>query len=568
MTKNEYNLFCISSSEENEIFFQNSLPRNLDLKEGRWEIGMTGFGLQFNNDILCGETSQPSLVILKNATPTRKLAYADVLQIWRPTVDIENLTLRKIAESLDAFLDKWIDGNLIRVEKSGGYAFEIQSRRAEKTSLLIHQDLVRLFGFQNLNITRTLQTSDDTDAFKNRNEGRFLGASYFLTQISKNQKIKGKERKNIDRSLRPFSITVSTDIVTETPDSDKYSTLVYDTALTKSLKENNNYFYHYVKNIKYYPVRNTDVQTIRLEIFDIYGQKLALKKNESRPSFANFHLRKMSQTAAYRPTNYIRIDSENSAEKTATADFWVYLKDTVHLEDETKLALVDITFPHTICNVKKSLSEQPFQVFVYNPSSGEEVKNDFQSFEFHIPAGYYPTENHLIYAFNRQLPEELKNVLQFSNRNHYLKIKTTKEEGFKIIVRIPQDFQTLLGLIFNLTVAGNGTAGFIVAKGKPFVGSHPMDIMRDYPGVMLCHTNFVEHSIVGNSFLPVLKIVPTQSSSKNDYISTHFDNLEFVKPNRNALKELHFQFKDLSGQFIEFDEREKKKIILNFAVRM
>ena len=95
-----------------------------------------------------------------------------------------------------------------------------------------------------------------------------------------------------------------------------------------------------------------------------------------------------------------------------------------------------------------------------------------------------------------------------------------------------------------------------------------MDIMRDYPGVMLCHTNFVEHSIVGNSFLPVLKIVPTQSSSKNDYISTHFDNLEFVKPNRNALKELHFQFKDLSGQFIEFDEPEKKKIILNFAVRM
>ena len=568
MTRNEYNLFCISSSHENEVFFQNFLPRNLDLKEGRWEIGMTGFGLQFNDDILCGNSSQPSLVILKNAAPTRQFAYADILRIWRPPTVIRNLTLRKIADSLDTFLGKWIDGGLIRVERNGEYAFEIQSRREEKTSFLIHQDLVRLFGFQNLDMTRTLQTTENIDVFNKRNKGSFLGGSYFLTEISKNKKIKGKERKNIDRSLRPFSITVSTNIVTETPDSDKYSTLVYDTALTKSLKENNDYFYHYVKNIKYYPVRNTDIQAIRLEIFDIYGQKLALKKSESRPSFANFHLRKMSQTDAYRPTNYIRIDSENNAEKNATADFWVHLKDTVPLEREAKLALVDITFPHTICNVKKSLSEQPFRVFVFNTSLDEEAKKDFQSFEFHLPTGYYPTENHFIYAFNRQLPEELKNVLQFSNRNHYLKIKTTKEEEFKIIVRIPRDFQTLLGLDNNLSLPGDETVNLIVTKKKPFVGSRPMDIMRDYPGVMLCHTNFVEHSIVGDSFLPILKIVPTQSSSGNDYISVHFDNLEFVKPNQNALKELHFQFKDLNGRLIEFDEREKKKIILNFAVRM
>ena len=393
----------------------------------------------------------------------------------------------------------------------------------------------------------------------------FLNVSYFFVQISKNKKIKGKKQKNIDGTLFPFLISVSTDIVMETPDSDKYSTLLYDTALT--LKENNNYFYHYVKNIKYYPIRNTDVQVIRLEIFDIYGQKLALKKTESQPSFANFHLRKMNQTPACRPTSYIRIDSENSAEKNATGDFWVHLKDTVRLEQEAKLALIDITFPHTICNIKKFLSQQSFLVAIFNKSANEEIKRDFQSYKFNIPAGYYSTENHLIYTLNRQLPEELKTVLQFSNQNHYLEIKTTKGEESIVVIRIPRDFQTLLGLN-NLNLSNDGTTAFKIAKGKPLVGSDPMDIMRDYPGVMLCHTNFVEHSIVGNSFLPILKIVPTQSLSKNDYISIHFDNLEYVKPNRNALKELHFQFKDLNGRVIEFDEREKRKIILNFAVQI
>ena len=547
--------------------FQNFLPRNLDLKGGQWEIGMTGFGLQLDDNILCGKTSQPSVVILTKIAPINKVTYADVFQIWRPPAAIKNLTLRKIAESLDVFLNKWVDGNLIRVEKNGGYAFEIQSRRAEKTSLLIHQDLVKLFGFQNLGIIKKLHTTDNTDALQIKKKIKviFLGVSYFFAQISKNKKIKGKEQKNIDGTLFPFSVSVSTNIVMETPDSGKYSTLVYDTALT--LRKNNNYFYHYVKNIKYYPVRNTDVQAICLEIFDIYGQKLALKKHKSQPSFANFHLRKMNQTFAYRPTTYIRIDSENSAEKNATGDFWVHLKDTVSLERETKLALVDITFPHTICNVKKFLSRQSFLVAMYNKNANEETENKFQSYKFNIPAGYYSTESHLIYTLNRQLPKELKTVLQFSNQNHYLEIKTTKDEEFIVVIRIPRDFQTLLGLN-NLNLSNDGTTAFKIAKGKPLVGSDPMDIMRDYPGVMLCHTNFVEHSIVGNSFLPILKIIPTQSSSKNDYISIHFDNLEFVKPNRNALKELHFQFKDLNGQVIEFDEREKKKIILNFAVQI
>ena len=70
----------------------------------------------------------------------------------------------------------------------------------------------------------------------------------------------------------------------------------------------------------------------------------------------------MNQTNLRYKTSYIRIDSENSTQKDSTGDFWVHLKDPIRLEQEAKVALVDIIFPHTIHNVKKSLSQQRVRI--------------------------------------------------------------------------------------------------------------------------------------------------------------------------------------------------------------
>ena len=47
-----YNIYCVSNAnnfEENEpSCFKNFLPRNLDLKDKHWEIGIVKFGFQFD----------------------------------------------------------------------------------------------------------------------------------------------------------------------------------------------------------------------------------------------------------------------------------------------------------------------------------------------------------------------------------------------------------------------------------------------------------------------------------------------------------------------------------------
>ena len=379
-----------------------------------------------------------------------------------------------------------------------------------------------------------------------------------MAQINNNLEIKSAET-DIDRPIRPSLVSISSNITIDTPNSDKYSTLVYDTALVKS--EKNNYFYHYVKNIKYYPIRNTVIDTIDAEITDIDGQKLALKK-EGQPSFLDFHLKKMKEENYYKKTNYVRIDSDKTAEKKSNADFWVHLKDAIPLKQNSRLALVDISFPNSIKNIRSTM--------VIDVQITNHKMIETNTAILTVTNGYYPTNESLIWTLNYNMTDELKNRLKFSQTNDYFKAECLSDHNVVIMFPTPE-LQNILGIQEEKTTGGKifrrEDEGLIIflKKDQPFVASNPMDVSHYHPGVMLCHANFVEHSIVGDLFLPVLKIVPTRSASPNDYISIHFDNLEFVKPSVEYLKELHFELRDLEGKMIEF--ADDRKIILNFVIK-
>ena len=50
---------------------------------------------------------------------------------------------------------------------------------------------------------------------------------------------------------------------------------------------------------------------------------------------------------------------------------------------------------------------------------------------------------------------------------------------------------------------------FAVHKDSLYEAPQPIDIYKLYPGVMICYANFVQHSIIGDKFYPILRIIPT-----------------------------------------------------------
>ena len=79
---------------------------------------------------------------------------------------------------------------------------------------------------------------------------------------------------NSINNLQPSIVSVSTDVVTDSLSSQNYSTLIYDTSLLEA--DRRNYYYHYVKHIKYYPIHNTFINSININFLDINGQQISL----------------------------------------------------------------------------------------------------------------------------------------------------------------------------------------------------------------------------------------------------------------------------------------------------
>ena len=360
---------------------------------------------------------------------------------------------------------------------------------------------------------------------------------------------------NTINNLQPSIVSVSTDVVTDSLSSQNYSTLIYDTSLLEA--DRRNYYYHYVKHIKYYPIRNTFIDSININFLDINGQQISLQTGQ--PSIVHFHLRTMNPEKINK-THYVRIDSKIDALNdfdNKNNNFWVHLKNSILLNQNSKLSLVDISFPNSIRNISSDAPPILLSVLIGN-------KNQYVYIE--IPPGRYLTNESLVNAINNALPENKRQLCNFSvvNRRFKIKIFDKRVTG----ISIPLYYQHILGItkseekVFIL----EDKIVILLQPEKPYLCPDEMNVMYNYPGVMLCHTNFVKHSIAGDSFYPILKIIPTQTSSTGEYISVHFENLEFIDANAEYLKELHFEFKDIHGNFIDFND--DRKIILNFVVQI
>ena len=277
-------------------------------------------------------------------------------------------------------------------------------------------------------------------------------------------------------------------------------------------------------------------------------------------SFVHFHLRTMHSEENYK-LNYIRLDSGNTEmeQSNTNSNFWVHLRDSMKLNENSEVALVNINFPNKIKNINSSLGHIEF--FVKQES--KDVK-----YSVKIPATYYSSATSIIQTLKSKLPNKLKELLDFNLTNDKLQIDSKHDTTIRC--RFPMKLIHVFGIntdtsFYKLMDIKKNYVDVLIKKDRKYVAPNPINVMYYNPDVMLCYTNFVKHSIVGNSYFPILKIIPIEKPSDDDYISVHFDHLEFIKTNVEYLKDLHFEFRHLNGDFIEFVDN--KKIILNLVVK-
>ena len=182
--------------------------------------------------------------------------------------------------------------------------------------------------------------------------------------------------------------------------------------------------------------------------------------------------------------------------------------------------------------------------------------------KFNIDRVVTTNVNSFTLSLNNTLGEKLNKYIRFHMSNRHLVIKRTHEQELKRVIIIFQpETKRLLGIRLNRDVE-------LPRSGAKFIGDKPIDLYALYPGVMMCYTNFIRHSMIGGDFYPLFRTIPVADKSNRDdeYTSVHFDNFEFHKINTSQLDLLDFQFKRINGDFVNFEDSSQKTIV-NLTIR-
>ena len=127
----------------------------------------------------------------------------------------------------------------------------------------------------------------------------------------------------------------------------------------------------------------------------------------------------------------------------------------------------------------------------------------------------------LIDKLNEVLTEPVNTMIQFKIENRYLTIINKSPE--LIQVGLPEFLKKPLGynnedIILNKVL---NLFSFNVGGNEKYVAQNKIEVCNQIPGVMVLYANFVQHSIVGNNFYPILKIIPTNVNQETKiYINT------------------------------------------------
>ena len=185
-------------------------------------------------------------------------------------------------------------------------------------------------------------------------------------------------------------------------------------------------------------MQQTNIETIDSQFTDSLGNLLSL--NEGQPSLIHYHLREKEKNMDYK-LRHVKIDSKVDAKldyENTNSSFWVHLKHPLYLNPNAKIALMDISFPDSMCSIPESIANKPIIIKLF----GEQ--NEVEEHKLEIPKNYFCDSNDLTMAMNRLFSEQLKEVVYFDNINRFLRITAKTKQNF--IIGFPKSLCPILGM--------------------------------------------------------------------------------------------------------------------------
>lgn len=228
----------------------------------------------------------------------------------------------------------------------------------------------------------------------------------------------------------------------------------------------------------------------------------------------------MNQIYLTLPSN----SSEKYFPKNTLSNFTTQLHHPVELEaGEWEVGLSEIVYPHNWFNVK---NDAEATVYVYH-----QVDDNIMMYKLNL--GYYAKVPDLVKALN----DLLKGYANFKWWEPSQRVFAKGETGFKVI--LPQTLANMLGLPRHLSSA------FVIT------GKELADTKRGLHS-MYVYCDLVEHQLVGDSLVPLLRIVAVRGKN-GDVITRTYEHIQYAPCRGGKIQTVEIDIRDDTGQPVPFE---------------
>ena len=182
------------------------------------------------------------------------------------------------------------------------------------------------------------------------------------------------------------------------------------------------------------------------------------------------------------------------------SSFTNFLPDQINLEGDWEVALLEASHPTLYYNI----SDGRFRY--------KQNENDNDMTLLQIPAGMYHSLNDILGAM-RQSARASSSMKEIDFKWRINSISQRVEislpnAGAGLDVKSP-DLAHILGFPMSVLLLGKG----------PHISQYPIDIVRIHS--LMIYTDIIEHGIVGNTKVPLLRSFPFLTKMRNEGIATH-----------------------------------------------
>ena len=171
--------------------------------------------------------------------------------------------------------------------------------------------------------------------------------------------------------------------------------------------------------------------------------------------------------------------------------------------------------------------------------------NSLTTKTIYIPEGHYKEAKHLVFLINAEIKKF--DEKQF-HKSAFFEIDKISQKTFiqarpNILIMFSDKLSRILG--FNSKNPQK-------VNNKHYYGDEVVDI-RDGVHHLYLYTNIIEHRPVGDTSLPLLRIVPVVDTGSNLYKINTFENIHYLPARRQIFQDVEIDIRNGVGEYIPFE---------------